>query len=295
MEYVLELNDVTKEYEDFKLDRISFSVPRGCICGFIGQNGAGKTTTISLILDIIKKDGGSIAVFGQDMETQGAALKEKIGVVFDEMGFHEFLTANEINGIMKNIYQNWREEVFFDYLKRFSLPRKKRCGSFSRGMRMKLQIAVALSHEAELLIMDEPTSGLDPIVRNEILQIFQEFVLEENHTILLSSHITGDLERIADMVTFIDHGKIILSGDKNELLESHGLIKCKKEEFKKIDPEDIVSYRQSAFCTEALVADRAKCARKYEGMVMEQTTLEEIMIFYVNRGRKVSTENDVED
>ena len=262
MEYVLELEDVTKEYEDFKLDHISFSVPQGCICGFIGQNGAGKTTTISLILDIIKKDGGSITVFGQDMEAQGAALKEKIGVVFDEMGFHEFLTANEINSIMKNIYQNWREEVFFDYLKRFSLPRKKRCGSFSRGMRMKLQIAVALSHEAELLIMDEPTGGLDPIVRNEILQIFQEFVMEENHTILLSSHITGDLERIADMVTFIDHGKIILSGDKNELLESHGLIKCKKEDLEKIEKEDIVSYRQSAFCTEVLVAEREKCARK---------------------------------
>lgn len=285
MEYVLELEDVTKEYEDFKLDHISFSVPQGCICGFIGQNGAGKTTTISLILDIIKKDGGSITVFGQDMEAQGAALKEKIGVVFDEMGFHEFLTANEINSIMKNIYQNWREEVFFDYLKRFSLPPKKRCGSFSRGMRMKLQIAVALSHEAELLIMDEPTGGLDPIVRNEILQIFQEFVMEENHTILLSSHITGDLERIADMVTFIDHGKIILSGDKNELLESHGLIKCKKEDLEKIEKEDIVSYRQSAFCTEVLVADREKCARKYDGMVMEQTTLEEIMIFYVNRAQ----------
>ena len=149
---------------------------------------------------------------------------------------------------------------------------------------MKLQIAVALSHEAELLIMDEPTSGLDPIVRNEILQIFQEYVMDENHTILLSSHITGDLERIADMVTFIDHGKIILSGDKNEILENHGLIKCKKEELDEIDKEDIVSYRQSAFCTEVLVADRTKCAHKYCKMLMEQTSLEEIMLFYVNRG-----------
>lgn len=290
MEYVLELSSVTKKYEDFKLDNVSFLVPKGCICGFIGQNGAGKTTTIQLILDIIKKDGGTIKVFGQDMESKGAALKEKIGVVFDEMGFHEFLTANEINNIMKNIYANWQEEIFFDYLKRFSLPRKKRCGSFSRGMRMKLQIAVALSHEAELLIMDEPTSGLDPIVRNEILQIFQEFVLEENHTILLSSHITGDLERIADMVTFIDHGKIILSGDKNEILEKHGLIKCKKEDLEKIDKDDIISYRQSAFCTEVLVSDKKKCSQKYAGMVMEQTTLEEIMIFYVNRTQKAFQE-----
>lgn len=281
--YVLDLCDVTKKYDDFTLDHVSFQVPRGCICGFVGQNGAGKTTTIQLILDIIKKDGGSIKVFDQDMEKDGAALKEKIGVVFDEMGFHEFLTATEINRVMKNVYANWQEDLFFDYLKRFSLPRKKRCGSFSRGMRMKLQIAVALSHQAEFLIMDEPTSGLDPIVRNEILQIFQEFVMEENHTILLSSHITSDLERIADMVTFINRGKIVLSGDKNEILERHGLIKCKKDEVQKIDPQDIISYRQSAFGAEVLVADREKCAAKYSSMVIEQTTLEEIMVFYVNR------------
>lgn len=288
MDDVLVLQDVTKCYEDFKLEQISFQVPKGCICGFIGQNGAGKTTTIQLILDIIKRDGGSIQVFGQDMKENGPALKEKIGVVFDEMGFHEFLTPKEINSIMKNIYTNWKEALFFDYLKRFSLPAKKRCGSFSRGMRMKLQIAVALSHEAELLIMDEPTSGLDPIVRNEMLQIFQEFVLEENHTILLSSHITGDLERIADMVVFINRGRIILWGDKNEILESHGLIKCKKEDLERIDKEDIVSIRQSAFCTEVLVSGKDKCKQKYGRMIMEQTTLEEIMIFYVNRSTETA-------
>lgn len=283
---VIEMKNVTKDYGDFKLDNISFSVPLGCICGFIGQNGAGKTTTIQLILDIIKKDAGEITVWGRDMTKEGPALKERIGVVFDEMGYHEFLTANQLNIVMKNIYSNWNEEVFFGYLKRFSLPVKKRCGAFSRGMRMKLQIAVALSHNAELLIMDEPTSGLDPIVRNEILEIFQEFVLEENHTILLSSHITGDLERIADMVTFINHGKIILSGDKNEILEKHGLIKCRKEELGSIAKEDIVSVRQSAFCTEALVFDRESCAAKYPKLLMEQTTLEEIMIFYANREGK---------
>lgn len=280
---VIEIKNVTKDYGDFKLDNVSFEVPLGCICGFIGQNGAGKTTTIQLILDIIKKDAGEITVFGKDMGKEGPVLKEKIGVVFDEMGYHEFLTANQINTIMKNIYGNWDEEAFFGYLKRFSLPRKKRCGAFSRGMRMKLQIAVALSHNAELLIMDEPTSGLDPIVRNEILQIFQEFVLEENHTILLSSHITGDLERIADMVTFINHGKIILSGDKNEIMAKHALMKCKKEEIEQIAKEDMISVRQSAFCTEVLVADKEKCAAKYPKMTMEQTTLEDIMIFYANR------------
>lgn len=283
MSNVLNLSNVIKNYPDFTLDNVSFSVPKGCICGFIGQNGAGKTTTIQLILDIIKKDGGTIEVMGQSMEENGAALKEEIGVVYDEMAFHEFMTPNEINTMMKHIYKNWQQDAFFDYLKRFSLPRNKRCGAFSRGMRMKLQIAVALSHNAQLLIMDEPTSGLDPIVRNEMLQIFQEFVMDENHTILLSSHITGDLERIADMVVFIDHGKIVLSGNKDEILDTHGLIKCKKEDVESIDKEDVVSVRKSGFGAEVLVSDKAKCSKKYEKMVMENIALEDIMIFYVNR------------
>lgn len=292
MDKVLELKDVTKDYGDFKLDAVNLSVTRGGICGFIGQNGAGKTTTIQLILDIIKKDAGEIKVFGEDMETNGKELKERIGVVFDEMGFHDFLTATQISKMMGNIYRNWDEDVFFTYLEKFGLPRKKRCGAFSRGMRMKLQIAVAMSHGAELLIMDEPTSGLDPIVRNEILQIFQEFVMEENHTILLSSHITGDLERIADEVVFINKGKIVLAGNKDEILETHGLMKCKKDEVEMIDKNDIISVRPSAFCTEVLVSDRQACAKKYPNMTMEQTSLEEIMIFYVNRGSVVKVEQN---
>ena len=279
MKYAIELNDVTKDYGDFKLDHISFSVPEGCICGFIGQNGAGKTTTIKLILDIIKRDDGEIKVFGEAVEGK-SPLKEDIGVVYDEMGFHDFLTAKDINVIMKNVYKNWNEETFFTYLKKFSLPVKKACGKFSRGMRMKLQIAVALSHNAKLLIMDEPTSGLDPIVRNEILQIFQEYIMEENHTILLSSHITSDLERIADQVVFINRGKIVLSGNKDELLEKHGLLKCKKTEQEMINQEDIVSLRQSAFGVEILVKDREVCAKKYSDKVIEEATLEEIMLFY---------------
>ena len=284
MDKVLELKNVTKDYGDFKLDNVNLSVTKGSICGFIGQNGAGKTTTISLILDIIKRDAGDIQVFGEDILKNPTAIKERIGVVFDEMGFHDFMTATQISKMMANIYKNWDEEVFFDYLEKFSLPRKKRCGAFSRGMRMKLQIAVAMSHGAELLIMDEPTSGLDPIVRNEILQIFQEFVMEENHTILLSSHITTDLERIADEVVFINKGKIVLAGNKDEILETHGLMKCKKNDLAGIDEKDIISTRPSAFCTEVLVADRQACAKKYPKVAMEQTTLEDIMIFYVNRG-----------
>lgn len=222
---VIEIKNVTKDYGDFKLDGISFCVPEGSVCGFIGQNGAGKTTTIKAILDVISIDEGEIFVFGQNIKKDSATLREDIGVVFDEMGFHEFMTGKDINIMMKNIYKNWDEGAYFDYLKRFSLPSKKPCGSFSRGMRMKLQIAVSLSHKARLLIMDEPTSGLDPIVRNEMIEIFREYVAEEKHSILLSSHITEDLEKIADEVVFINGGKIVLAGSIEEILakEYHGM------------------------------------------------------------------------
>ena len=171
---VIELDNVVKDYGDFKLDNIRFSVPKGSVCGFIGQNGAGKTTTIRLMLDVIKADSGEIKLFGEDIKGNAPRLREDIGVVYDEMGFHEFMSGKDINIMMRHIYKNWDENVFFDYLKKFSLPSKKKCGDFSRGMRMKLQIAVALSHNAKLLVMDEPTAGLDPIVRNEILDIFRE-------------------------------------------------------------------------------------------------------------------------
>ena len=282
---VIELKDVVKDYGDFKLDKISFAVPEGSVCGFIGQNGAGKTTTINLILDVIKKDAGEVLLFGQPVDGKSASLREDVGVVFDEMGFHDFMTGKDINIMMKNIYKNWDEEVFFDYLKRFSLPSKKPCGKFSRGMRMKLQIAVALSHHAKMLIMDEPTSGLDPIVRNEMINIFREFVVEEDHTILLSSHITGDLEKIADEVVFIDGGRIVLSGNKDEILEKHGIIKCKKEELSKISESLIVSFEESSFGAEVLVNDRHAAAKLYPDMLIEPALLEQIMIFYVNKKR----------
>ena len=285
MENVIELKDVVKDYGDFKLDHISFSVPEGSVCGFIGQNGAGKTTTIKLILDIIKREGGEIKVFGENIDVNSAALRENIGVVFDEMGFHDFMTAKDLNIMMKNIYKNWDEELFFEYLKKFSLPSKKKCGEFSRGMRMKLQIAVALSHHAKLLVMDEPTSGLDPIVRNEMINIFRDFVVEEDHTILLSSHITGDLEKIADEVVFIDGGKIVLAGNKDEILEKHAILKCKKDEVALISKSLIVGMEQSSFGAEILVNDRNAAGKLYPEMVLESAALEEIMIYYVNSKR----------
>lgn len=289
---VIEVKNITKDYGDFKLDNVSFQVPVGSVCGFIGQNGAGKTTTIKAILDVIKVDAGEIFLFGENIQKEAHKLREDIGVVFDEMGFPEVLTGKDINIMMKNIYKNWDEEAFFDYMRRFALPTKKKCGDFSRGMRMKLQIAVALSHHARLLIMDEPTSGLDPVVRSEMLEIFREFVMDEENSILLSSHITGDLEKLADEVVFINAGKVVLAGNKDEILEKHGLLKCKKEEVKEISEALIVGVNESSFGAEVLVQDKKACEKLYPGMVMEQATLEEIMVFYVNeamRGRAVST------
>lgn len=283
---VIELKNVVKDYGDFKLNHISFGVPEGFVCGFIGQNGAGKTTTINLILDIINRDEGEINLFGKPVDKDHAYVREDVGVVFDEMGFHEFMTAKDINIMMKNIYKNWDEVAFFDYLKKFSLPSKKKCGAFSRGMRMKLQIAVAMSHKAKLLIMDEPTSGLDPIVRNEMIGIFRDFVVEEDHTILLSSHITGDLEKIADEVVFIEGGKIVFSGNKDEILEKHGILKCKKEEASKVSEALIVGVEKEAYSTSILVNDRHAAAKLYPDMVIEEAALEDIMIYYVNAKKR---------
>ena len=278
---VIELHNVSKKYDDFFLDNVSFDIERGGICGFVGQNGAGKTTTIKLLMDMINKGSGEIRVFGDDIHTNCKVLKDKIGVVFDEMGFHDFMTPKQINKMFKNIYHNWNEDEFLGYLKRFSLPANKKCGDYSRGMRMKLQIAVAMSHNAELLIMDEPTSGLDPIVRSEILQIFQEFVMEENHTILFSSHITSDLERIADEVIFINGGKIILTGNKDELLENYGIVKCNKSQLDMIDKQDIVSVRSSSFCEEVMVKNKKSFMSKNKNFVMDNATLEDILVFSV--------------
>jgi len=283
--YVIELKNVKKDYGDFVLDNISFSVPTGSVCGFIGQNGAGKTTTIQIILDAIKRDGGEVYVFGKNIDEGMAELKEDIGVVFDEMGFHDFLTPKQINTVMKNIYKNWDEDAFFGYLKKFSLPAKKECGKFSRGMRMKLQIATAMSHKAKLLIMDEPTSGLDPIVRNEIIQIFREFVIDEEHSILLSSHITSDLEKIADEVVFIDAGKVILSGNKDEIIENHGILRCRKDDVGKISRSLIVDTDVSSMGAEILVNDKKAASKLYPEMVIDDAGLEQIMIHYVNSSK----------
>ncbi|WP_028519970.1 ABC transporter ATP-binding protein [Ruminococcus flavefaciens] len=285
-ENAVEIKGLTKRYDGFTLDNVSFDVPKGSIMGFIGQNGAGKTTTINALLNIVKKDEGEIKLLGLDSVKDEFEVKSQIAAVFDELPFDDRLNANDINKILREVFEQWSSETFFGYLDRFSLPRKKKFGKFSKGMKMKLQIASALSHNAKLLIMDEATTGLDPVVRNEILDIFLEYLQNEEHTILMSSHITSDLDKVADSVTFIDKGKLLISGYKDDILDSHGVLKCTKSDYKEIAPEDIISARLSDFGAEVMVADRAECSRKYSGAVIDPATLEEIMIYYVNRSKK---------
>ncbi len=282
----IEINGITKRYDGFTLDNVSFNVARGSIMGFIGQNGAGKSTTINTVLNIIKPDDGDVKIFGLDNRTDELEIKQQLSAVFDELPFHDVLNANALNNILKGVFEGWSSETYFEYLDRFQLPRKKKFGQFSKGMKMKLQIAAALSHGAKLLVMDEATTGLDPVVRNEILDIFLDFLQDEDHSILMSSHITTDLEKVADSVTFIDRGRILLTGFKDDILESHGLLKCTRRDFKDIEPEDFVSARVTDFGAEVMVSDRRAAAKKYGGAVIDSATLEEIMLFYVNREKK---------
>lgn len=255
----IEISGLTKHYDGFTLDNVSFSVPVGSIMGFIGQNGAGKSTTIKAILNIIGVDGGEIKLLGKDYIKDEYEVKSQIAAVFDELPFYDKFNAVQINTLFRGLYKTWDSKTYFGYIERFGLPKKKKLKDFSKGMKMKLQIATALSHGAKLLIMDEATTGLDPVVRNEILDIFREYLQDETNSILMSSHITSDLEKIADCVTFIDKGKILLSGVKDEILENHGLIKCRKEELSEIAKEDYISARISDFGAEAMVSDREAC------------------------------------
>lgn len=281
MDLALEVNNVTKTFDGFQLKNISINVPKGTIMGFVGQNGSGKTTTIKTLINIYQPDSGEIKLFGLDLKTHEKEIKERISVIFDELPFSSSLTVSSLNIILKTMFKKWNSILFYEYIKRFNLPTKKKIGTFSKGMKMKLQIAVGLSHEAELLIMDEATSGLDPVVRSEMLDIFLEYLQDETHSIFMSSHITSDLERIADSITFIHNGMIILSGDKNDILDNHRIIKCKKEDREKIAEEDIISVRNLEFGLDILVNNYPSIKNKYQDFDIEKSNLDEILLFYV--------------
>ena len=278
---ILQIDHLTRHYPSFTLDDVSFAVEPGSIMGLIGENGAGKSTTLKLILGLIRCDSGTITLFGQQRQEAGCALHEDIGVVFDDSAFHDHLSPVDVDRILRGIYHRWDSRRFLDLLDRLQVPRGRIVKEMSRGMRMKLSLAAALSHEARLLILDEATSGLDPIVRNELLDLFWEFVQDGERSVLISSHITSDLERVADYITFLHAGRVVFSRTKDELLEQFALLRCPNDQFGAIDPADLVGYRTGAFATEALVRDREQAARRYPGLQLEPTDLETIMLYHV--------------
>ena len=277
MENSIEIKNLSKNYKSFSLKDVSFNVPKGTVVGFVGENGAGKSTTLKAILGLTRPDGGTITVLGEDSTALSTELKEKIGVVFDTITFPPELTAKKLEKVFSGIYKSWDREKFMEYMTRFELPLDKKIKSFSRGMEMRLSIAAALSHNPEILILDEPTGGLDPIMRSEILDIFLEFMQDENHTILMSTHITSDLDHIADYICFIHKGEIVFFEERNEMLQKYRVLKCTEEELPTIDKSDIVGMRKGRFCNEVLVS----CGEKYSGFTSDSPSIEEIMVYYV--------------
>ncbi len=285
MENILEITNLNKKYKDFELKNINIKLPKGMIMGLIGENGAGKSTTIKSILNVISTDSGEIKVFEKDNKKSEKEIKEDIGVVLDDSFLSEYLTPNDINKIMKNIYKHWDEKLYFKYIEEFKLPIDKKSKDFSSGMKMKLKIATALSHHPKLLILDEPTSGLDPVARAEILDIFQDFIQDEEKGIFVSSHITSDLEHIADYITFINKGEIILTKTRDELLENYGIVKCSNEEFQKIDKDDYVKYKKSKYEYDILVENKFEFKKKYNIEIIDKPSLDDIMLIYI-KGEK---------
>lgn len=277
----LTVSELTKKYKEFSLSDVSFEVPQGAIVGLIGENGAGKSTTINAILGLTHKDAGEISIMGTPIEELTMDMKEKIGVVFDGTNFSEELTPKKLNKVLKGIYASWDEDFFISLLKKLSLPFQKKIKSFSKGMKAKLSIAVAFAHHPKLLILDEATSGLDPIVRDHILDMFLDFVQDEENSILVSSHITTDLEKVADYIVFIHEGRLIFSKPKDELLENYGIVKCGAAQFDALDQQDVIAYRKQDYEWQVLVSDRQRAEKKYPKAVVIPATIDEIMLLYV--------------
>lgn len=286
MAEAISIQNLQKTYDSsFQLGPVSLSIPGGIIAGLIGENGAGKTTLIKSLLGIIRPDSGQVSLFGRDMNRDEAQCKEDIGLVLDNMFFPELLTPRDIASSLRSIYKNWDDALFRQYLKDFSLPDNKPIKTFSKGMRKKLEISAALAHHPKLLILDEPTSGLDPVVRSEVMNIFLQFICDEEHSILFSTHITSDLEHCADQILFMDGGQLVLNKSRDDILDGYGILKCDEQQFALIDREDMLSYRKNKYNIEVLVSDRTAMARKYPDCVMDAITLEDLMILMI-KGEK---------
>lgn len=285
METNIKVRNLNKKYKDFQLKNINFDIPEGSIVGLIGENGAGKTTTIRSILNITNSEG-EIDIFGKDIKKYEKEIKSKIGVVLDDSFLSEYLTPKKINNIMKSFFNTWNKSEFEKNIKRFNLPENKMIKDFSSGMKMKLKIATAISHEPQILILDEPTSGLDPIVRNEILDIFREYIAkDETRSILISTHITTDLEHISDYIMFIKDGEITLNLPTSDILENYGIVKCGEDMFKKMDRSDYEYYRKEKYQYEILVNNRSFIKNKYNVSTIDRASIEDLMLFYI-KGEK---------
>ena len=268
----LEIRDLTRHFGDFTLDSLNLTLPGGCILGLIGENGAGKSTTIRLILGMLRPDGGTVTILGRDNRDNLALTKQDIGVVLDEVGIPECMTPKQVGIVMADVFTRWDAKTYEGLLERFSLPENKKFKEFSRGMKMKLGLAVALSHEAKLLILDEATSGLDPVVRDEVVSILSEFTRDESHSILISSHIVSDLEKLCDYVAFLHKGKLLLCEEKDMLLSEYGILHCRPEDL----PETGVLHKKlSPYGAEAIVRrDTVK-----PGTALSPISMEELFVF----------------
>ncbi len=280
---IIEIKNLTKEYEDFKLDNISFSLDRGYIMGFIGENGAGKTTTIKLIMNLLKRDEGEIEIFGKDNIDNEREIKERIGFVYDECFYYENISIKDNEKIISGFYKSWNTKVFENYLRKFNLNKKQKVKELSKGMKMKFAIALALSHNAEFLILDEPASGLDPVMRRDILDVFQEVIQDEKVGILISSHIISDLEKISDYITYIQKGKIVFSKATSELMEEYKIIKGDKTLLSKLDEKVIYGLRETPYGFEGIIKDKNIERSIRQKIVSEKPSLEEIMVA-MNKG-----------
>ena len=274
--YNIEMEHIYKTYSNFSLKDVTLRVPKGCIVGLIGENGAGKTTLIKLLLGSILLDSGTISLLDGDMNP-----KEEIGVVLDGAFFPEILKISDIDSIMKSVYKKWDSVLFFQYLKKFDVPNKQAIKTLSKGTRKKLEIITALAHHPKLLILDEPTSGLDPVVRTEILDLLMDFIQEEENSILFSTHITSDLEHIADYIAFLHKGELSLNQSKDELLEEYGLLKVNESEFQSIDKKDLLCFKKNKYQYEALVKQKVLFRKKYPHLKLDRTTIEDIMVLYI--------------
>lgn len=273
----IKIQNLNKSYKDFELKNINLTLPKGCIMGLIGENGAGKSTIIKLILNMIKQDNGTIEVLGKSNDIGFELTKEDIGAVLDDVGFPDCLTVRQINNIMKHTYKKWDEKTYFDYISKLKIPENMAFKDFSRGMKMKLGITAALSHSPKLLILDEATNGLDPVIRDEVTDIFNEFTRDENNSILISSHIISDLEKLCDYIAFLHNGQLILCEEKDKLTELFGMIHCVRNQLTKIPPRDIIGIKSSAYGASAVVR---RCSIPQE-IKVSPVSIEELFVFMV--------------